>query len=267
MERATIYHIPVCPFSQRIKILLTLKGRLQDIDFYVVDITRPRPEWLIKKTRGTTAMPVLATSDGRIIKESLVILRYLDELYLENPVAQVDPYLHAVEGMLEKFESEFTFQGYSMIMNQNLERRESLKDGMLEQYEKLNDFLLEHAPGGPFLFEEFGWAEAVFTPLFMRFWFLEYYEDFRLPVSKKFARVSQWIDACVSHPAAQQVTKEEIIKLYYDYAKGAGDGALLPGRNQSSFVFEPNWERRPWPPKDKYGYTATDEELGLQPPV
>lgn len=263
MTKPTVYHIPVCPFCQRLKILLTLKGRLQDIDFYVVDITRPRPEWLIQKFRGTSAMPILATSEGSIIKESLVIMRYLDELFPENPVAQTDPYRHAVEGMLEKLEGEFTFQGYSMVMNQHLERRDDFKTGMLQQYEQLNNFLLEHASEGPFLFEEFGWVEAVFTPLFMRFWFLEYYEEFMLPASENFARVSQWIEACISHPSAQQVTKEEIVKLYYDYAKGAGDGAVLPGRSHSSFVFQPDWKDRPWPPKDKYGHSASDEELGL----
>lgn len=263
MSKATVYHIPVCPFSQRLKILLTLKGCLQDIEFHVVDITCPRPDWLIEKTRGTTAMPILETSDGRIIKESLVIMRYLDELFPENTVAQTDPYRHAVEGMLEKLEGEFTFLGYSMVMNLDLEQRDQFKADMLKQYEQLNNFLLEHSPKGPFLFEEFGWAEAVFTPMFMRFWFLEYYEDFTLPDSENFTRVAQWVEACVSHPAAQQATKEEIIKLYYDYAKGAGDGALLPGRKKSSFVFEPHWKSRPWPPKDKYGYSASDEELGL----
>ena len=56
---------------------------------------------------------------------------------------------------------------------------------------------------------------------------------------------------------------EEVIKLYYDYAKGVGNGELLAGRNLSSFVFEPDWKKRPWPPRDKYGYSASDKELGL----
>ena len=148
-------------------------------------------------------------------------------------------------------------------MNQNLERRDALREGMLNQHARLNDFLVEHAPSGPFLFEEFGWAETIFTPFFMRFWFLEYYEDFQLPVEDRYARVRQWRDACLSHPAAQQVTKEQIVKLYYDYAKGAGNGALLPGRRRSSFAFEPDWQVRRWPPKDKYTQSATDEQLGL----
>ena len=56
---------------------------------------------------------------------------------------------------------------------------------------------------------------------------------------------------------------EEIIKVYYDYARNAGNGALPEGRRVSSFVFEPSWRERPWPPRDKYGPGATDEQLGL----
>ena len=263
MTNPTVHHIPVCPFCQRLEILLALKGRRQEVSFRVVDITRPRPDWLLQKTRGTTALPILETAGGNIIKESLVILQYFEDVYPELPVAQRDPYRRAVENMLTRMEGEFCTHGYVWVMNQNPERRDALRAGMLKQYERLNEFLLEHAPSGSFLFEEFGWAETVFTPFFMRFWFLEYYEDFELPNEEKYRRVRQWVDACVTHPAAQQVTKEEIIKLYYDYAKGAGNGALLPGRSKSSFTFEPDWRVRPWPPKNKYEHSATDNELCL----
>ena len=74
---------------------------------------------------------------------------------------------------------------------------------------------------------------------------------------------SLWIAACLAHPAAQQTTREEIVKLYYDYALGAGNGGLLPGRTRSSFVFEPDWRTRPWPPRDKYGPGVSDAALGL----
>jgi len=263
MADLNVYHIPVCPFSQRLEILLSLKQRRDAIRFHVVDITQPRPGWLLQKTRGTTALPVLETRDGCIIKESLVILQYLEELFPEPAVAQQDPYRRAVEQMLTKREGVFCTQGYTYLMNQDVARREAHRDAMLKQYALLNDFLVEHAHSGPFLFEEFGWAEVVFTPLFMRFWFLEYYEGFRLPADERYARVREWRDASTAHPAAQQVTKEQVIKLYYDYAKGAGNGALVPGRQRSSFVFEPDWRRRPWPPQNKYEHSATDAELGL----
>ncbi|MCL4801037.1 MAG: glutathione S-transferase family protein [Burkholderiales bacterium] len=261
--KPTVYHIPVCPFCQRLEILLSLKGRRDAVDFRVVDVTRPRPEWLLEKTRGTTSLPILEIDGGRIVKESLVILQYLDDLFPERPVAQREPYRRAVENMLTRMEAEFCARGYAWVMNQDPGRRAAFEEAVLERYGELNDFLLEHSPSDPFLFEAFGWAETVFTPLFARFWFLEYYEDFRLPAGPRYTRVRRWVDACLAHPAAQQATKEEIVKVYYDYAKGAGNGALLPGRRRSSFTLEPDWRARPWPPRDKYAHSATDRELGL----
>jgi len=263
MSRPIVYHIPVCPFSQRVEILLELKSRRPYVDFQVVDITRPRADWLLAKSRGTTALPILEIDGGRIIKESLVILQYFEDVFADRPVAQRDPYRRAVENMLTRLEGDFCNAGYTWVMNQDLARRDALRATMLKQYERLNDFLVQHSPDGTFLFEDFGWAETVFTPFFMRFWFLEYYEDFALPSGDRYARVQKWVDACLAHPSAQQVTKEEIVKLYHDYAKGAGNGALLPGRRVSSFTFEPDWRGRPWPPRDKYEHSASDTELGL----
>ncbi len=263
MSRPAVHHIPVCPFCQRLKILLALKGVPDAVDFHVVDITRPRDPELLRKTRGTTALPMLETADGRIVKESLVILQYLEDLFPAPRIARRDPYEHAVEGMLTRLEGDFVALGYRFVMNQDPALRDGLRDAMLRQYQRLDEFLVEHAPDRDFLFDAFGWAEAVFTPFFMRFWFLEYYEGFALPDELRYARVRRWVEACLAHPAAQQVTKEEIVKLYYDYARGAGNGALLPGRSVSSFVFDPDWRDRPWPPRDKYRPAASDAELGL----
>jgi len=263
MTQPIVYHIPVCPFCQRLEILLALKGLRDAVDFRVIDITQPRPEWLLRKTRGTTALPVLETADGHVVKESLVILQYLEDIFPARPVAQRDPYRRAVENMLVRMEGDFSAAGYAWVMNQDPARRGALREATLKQYARLDDFLVEHSPAGTFLFGDFGWAEAVFTPFFMRFRFLEYYEEFVLPGDARYARVRRWIESCLAHPAAQQVTTEEIVKVYYDYAKGAGNGALLPGRAKSSFTLDPDWRKRPWPPRDKYGHAATDAELGL----
>lgn len=263
MKKPIMYHIPVCPFSQRIEILLERKGLRDAIEFYVVDITKPRPAWLLEKSRGTTALPILEVEPGKVLKESLVILQFIEQLYPEHPIAHSDPYQHAVENMLITLEGPFVASGYHMVMNKDPERTATYLEKHLTCYAMLNDFLEHHSPDSEFLFEDFGWAEVVFTPFFVRFAFLDYYEDFALPEDQQYDRVRKWREACLSHPAAQQVTSEEVIKVYYDYAKGAGNGALLEGRTRSSFVFEPHWKDRPWPPKDKYNHSATDQELGL----
>lgn len=258
----TVFHIPVCPFCQRLEILLELKGQRDAVRFEIIDITEPRPAWLLDLTGGSTSLPVLRTADGRVLKESLVLMRYLDAV-LPRPVRRADPYEHAVEELILRHEGPFAAAGYTLVMNQDPDRRDALRERLLAEYAALDEALRRHAPDGVWLFDDFGYVEAAFTPFFVRFAFLDYYEGFDLPDSPRFERVRRWRDACLAHPAAQQTSYEEVVKLYYDYAKGAGNGALLPGRARSSFVFSPHWSERPWPPRDKYGTSATDAELGL----
>lgn len=262
-KRHVLYHIPVCPFSQRLEILLALRGREDAVEFRVVDITKPRDPDLLAKTQGSTALPVLETPDGTILKESLVILRYFDEVIEGTALRRSDPAEHAIESMLIAREGPFTMAGYQFVMNQQRDHRETCAGKLLAIYRDINAFLLNHSPDGPYLFDGFGLAEVVFTPMFKRFWFLDYYEDFQLPDAPDYQRVRAWREACVGHEAAQQVTREEIVKLYYDYALGAGNGALVDGRSVSSFAFSPPWQDRPWPPRDKYAGSASDEALGL----
>ncbi len=263
MPKHIVYHIPVCPFSQRLEILLALRGQQDAVEFRVVDITKPRDPELLRKTRGTTALPVLETSDGKIIKESLVILRYLDEVIEGPQLRRTDPEDHAIESMLIAKEGPFTMAGYIFVMNQDADQKDVHNEKLLSLYRDLNDFLLAYNPDGTFLFDDFGLAEAVFAPIFKRFWFLDYYEGFELPAGPEYARVKKWRAACMAHQATDQVTEEEIVKLYYDYALGAGNGALVDGRMVSSFAFTPDWRTRPMPPRDKYGVSASDSELGL----
>ncbi len=263
MSTLTVYRIPVCPFSQRLEILLALKGMTDAVRFVTIDITQPRDPALLAKADGATELPIVEIEDGNVIKESLVILQYFEDRFPEPRVAQRDPYRRAIENMLVTMDRELVGAGYGFVMNQDPTKREARLDRFLASYAALDRFLVQHGSGRTFLFEQFGWAEAVFTPLFMRFWFVDYYEAFELPEAPRFARVRAWRDACLAHPAAQQVTREEIVKSYYDYAKGAGNGELLPGRHRSSFVLEPHWSQRPWPPKDKYAGSASDADLGL----
>ncbi len=260
-----VHQIPVCPFSQRLQILLALKGCPGAVEFRVVDITQPRPPELLAATRGSTALPVMITDQGIALRESLVLMRFIDTALRGARVAAADPVRHAAESLVAGAEREFAQQGYLYVMNQDAAQRDAHALAMLDQYARLNALLEQYSQGeGPFMLEQFGWAEAVFTPLFQRFWFLEYYEGFELPPSSRYARVRRWRDACLEHPAAQQVSREEIVKCYHDYARGCGNGALPNGRRVSSFAFEPHWRARPWPPKDKYARPGpSDAVLGL----
>lgn len=259
-QALTIYHIPGCPFSERIEIMLALKGlAMNDVE---IDISRPRPDWLLAKSGGTTALPLLDIENGESLKESMVILRYLEDRYPLPAVRHADPFNHAVEGMLAELSGPFSGAGYRMILNRDPAQRETLRANVDAEFGKLDSFLKRYATGRDFLFEDrFGWAEVAMTPMFKRLWFLEYYEDYEVPA--RFERVLRWREACVSHRAAQYRGKEELLKLYYDYSQGGGNGRIPEGRNISSFTPESDWRTRPMPPRDKWGHAATDAELGL----
>lgn len=256
----TMYHIPGCPFSERVEILLERKGLhsiMRDVD---IDISKPRPDWLLKKTRGTTALPALELDNGETLKESLVIMRYIEKRWPERPVQSADPYRMAVEEMLIAMD-QVTGAGYRTILNRDPAKRDELLAEVSGHWAKLDDFLSYYSPNNTFLWEDYGWADVAYTPMFKRLWFLEYYEDYEIPAN--LGRVRRWRDACVAHPAAQHRTHEELIKLYYDYSQGGGNGRIPEGRSISSFTLEPGWKSRPMPPRDKWHHAATDEELGL----
>lgn len=263
MSRPIVHHIPVCPFSQRLEILLALKGLSDAVGFEVVDITKPRDPRLLELSGGTTALPVLETEHGHGLKESLVLLRYLEDRFPAKRIAADTPYRRAVESMMITLEGDFGAAGYRLVMNQAQEQRDAHIEALLKQYARLDAFLVRHAEGKDFLFADFGLAETVFTPFFQRFWFNAWYEGFDLPDQPEYARVRRWRERCLAHPAAQQVTEEQIVKLYYDYSRGVGNGALPEGRTVSSFTFVPAWQDRPMPPRSKYGKAASDAELGL----
>jgi len=122
-----MYHIPGCPFSERIELLLDLKGLDGIMADHEIDISQPRPDWLLAKTRGTTALPALELENGATLKESMVIMRYFEDRLPDPPVARQDPYEHAVEAMLCATDGQFTGAGYRMILNRDPAKRDEHK--------------------------------------------------------------------------------------------------------------------------------------------
>jgi glutathione S-transferase len=256
-----LYHFPGCPYSERVEILFQLKGIEGEVEDREMDLTSPRPDWLLEKTGGATALPVLDVGN-QVVKESAVILRFLDEAFPAPRIRREDPLQHAIESMLAAMDSSYAKAGYAVLMNQDADRRAELVAAFDAEYAKMDAFLQRYGGDGPFLFEDFGWAEVILTPLLKRLETLAYYEDYAIPA--ELTRVREWHEACLGHPAAQARQVEEVLKLYYDYSRGVGGGRLVPGRTRSSFTMDPHWSTRPLPPRDKWAGGATDVDLGLQ---
>ena len=68
---------------------------------------------------------------GSVLRESLVIPRYLDALFPEPLLAHPAPLRHAQECLVAAHERDF---GYRPLMNQDLARRGALCDARFDQY-------------------------------------------------------------------------------------------------------------------------------------
>src|SRR5690348_3700772 len=76
----TLYHLPLSPFSRKVRLVLTEK-RLP-FDLRVEKVWERRPEYLEMNPAGT--VPTLVEDNGLVIPDSAVICEYLDEAYPDS---------------------------------------------------------------------------------------------------------------------------------------------------------------------------------------
>lgn len=246
MPSVEIYSIAVCPFAQRTRIVLGLKGVLFDLT--EIDITKPRPDWFLK-LNPLGQVPVIRHA-GRVLNESSVINEYLEDVFPEPRVFPADPYRRAQSRILiDHLNSVFVPAMYSLLMNQDPGKHAALVGKALASWRWLDTFLTRHNPDGTWLWDGFSMADLSAAPFFMRWCLNAYFRGFVLP-QDGFARVRRWRDACLGHPlvVSTGMQAEDFIKLYADYALGYGNGAVPEGHERSSFDFGWPLAERPMPP-------------------
>ena len=108
----------------------------------------------------------------------------------------------------------------------------------------------------------FGLAEAVLAPLFVQLQFLDSYEGYDVPAGLTRVRASaRGVHGAPCGAAGfARGSREALLRLRAGRRqRRTGD----PARARSSFVFEPRWSKRPWPPPRRVGPSPSDEALGL----
>ena len=64
------YTFPGCPYCERIEIMIVAKSIVADVEVVELDISAPRPAWLLEKTRGTTALPAASVTSSFVPEAS-----------------------------------------------------------------------------------------------------------------------------------------------------------------------------------------------------
>ena len=241
-----IYSIAVCPFAQRSRMVLALKG--VPFELTEIDITKPRPDWFLA-LNPLGQVPVIRHA-GRVLNESSVINEYLEDVFPDPPVFPADPFRRAQSRILiDHLNTAFVPAMYALLINQDPARHAALVAKCLAGWRWLDAFLTRHNPDGTWLWDGFGMADLSAAPFFQRWCLNEHFRRFVLPEDGT-ARVRRWRDACLAHPLVIRtgMSAGDFIKLYADYALGYGNGSVPDGREKSSFDFGWPLAERPVPP-------------------
>jgi glutathione S-transferase len=89
-----LYHDPRAPNPRRVRIFLAEKGVPYDtIEVSIATSEHQKPEF--RKKNPLALLPVLELPDGKILRESMAICRYIEELYPEPNLMGADPWERA----------------------------------------------------------------------------------------------------------------------------------------------------------------------------
>ena len=90
-----LYHDPRAPNPRRVRMFLAEKNVAYDtIEVLISTSANQTPEF--RRKNPLALLPVLELPDGRVLRESMAICRYIEELYPEPNLLGVDPWERAV---------------------------------------------------------------------------------------------------------------------------------------------------------------------------
>lgn len=89
-----LYHDPRAPNPRRVRIFLAEKGVAYDtIEVLIADGAHQTPAF--RRKNPIALLPVLELADGKVLRESVAICRYIEELYPEPNLFGVDAWERA----------------------------------------------------------------------------------------------------------------------------------------------------------------------------
>ncbi len=89
-----LYHDPRAPNPRRVRVFLAEKGVAYDtIEVLISASAHQTPEF--RKKNPLALLPVLELADGKVLRESMAICRYIEELHPEPNLMGADPWERA----------------------------------------------------------------------------------------------------------------------------------------------------------------------------
>lgn len=244
----TLYSMVICPFAQRTRIHLELKG----VEFELVnlDICRPRPEEFLA-LNPSGQVPVLVNGDD-VVSDSSIVSEYVEDAFpAPLPFGRTPVERAKVRTLVNYIDRSFIPALYILMASSTPEERAERIEKSLLTWQWINNFLEKSGYDGNYVGERFGLAEVSVAPFFLRYEVVSYYQDFEVPDLPDYQLVRQWRDRLLADPVVQSTAESvsDLIKMYEDYTIGYFNGAVPPGRERSSSDLSVPLAQRNLPPK------------------
>lgn len=137
-----LYHDLRAPNPRRVRIFLAEKGVAYDtIEVSIATAAHQSPEF--RKKNPLALLPVLELADGKILRESIAICRYIEELHPEPNLFGADPWERAqIEQWNRHAELELLIPITSIFRNTN-----AFWNGKIKQSADYGEIMREVATG------------------------------------------------------------------------------------------------------------------------
>ncbi len=217
METIELFSARVCPFAHRCRLALMEKG----LPFEVIEIDlRNKPSWY-RQVNPEEAVPALRQGQF-MLRESLIINEYIDDLVGEPPLLPASPQGRAQARLWAEFaNTRFVPLFYRLLKAQGEDDRLAARDNLLSVLSAL-DAELHHRlqDGGYWLGQNVGLTDIAFYPWFERWPVLEHYRGLLIP--GELTSLLRWIETMREREVVKQAgqTAEFYIAGYEDYARG-----------------------------------------------
>ncbi|QIH11342.1 MULTISPECIES: glutathione S-transferase [unclassified Pseudomonas] len=82
----TLFHNPASPYVRKVMVLLHETGQLDRVALHDCQLTPVKPDATLNQDNPLGKIPALRLADGQVLYDSRVILDYLDQQHVGNPL-------------------------------------------------------------------------------------------------------------------------------------------------------------------------------------
>lgn len=195
-----------CPYAQRAWI--TVKALQLDCDIEIIDLQK-KPEWFLALT-DFAKVPTLIDDEQRVLWESAVVSRYLNELQ-GYPLSPSDRFINATNEAWLDYVGQCQPFAFKMASSKANEKLQEFVQGYQKKF-----LLLENALGvGPYFNgEHFCLVDIFYAVIFVRADFAAKRHDVNL--YENLPKVAAWSEALLKHPAVQETVVPDFEKLFFE---------------------------------------------------